>query len=126
VKKEQKHYHLDWSLVPSEPARFENLVAAHLLKWGALRAGRAGPRPGAALFPGHGRTGVDFVVVEARRPLLLVEAKWGDAEADKSSATSRPAFPRPTPGRCRPSAEGLPDARGHPRRPALELLSTLV
>ena len=27
VRKEQKHYHFDWSLVPGEPARFENLVA---------------------------------------------------------------------------------------------------
>jgi uncharacterized protein len=33
VKKEQKHYHLDWTVVPGEPQRFENLVAAHLLKW---------------------------------------------------------------------------------------------
>ena len=33
VKKEQKHYHLDWSVVPAEAARFENLVACHLLKW---------------------------------------------------------------------------------------------
>lgn len=33
VKKEQKHYHYDWSLVPDMPQRFENLVAIHLLKW---------------------------------------------------------------------------------------------
>ncbi len=33
IKKEQKHYHYDWSLVPSEPARFENLVAVSPLKW---------------------------------------------------------------------------------------------
>ncbi|MEQ1691887.1 MAG: AAA family ATPase, partial [Gemmatimonas sp.] len=33
VKKEQKHYHIDWSIVPDEGARFENLVASHLLKW---------------------------------------------------------------------------------------------
>ena len=33
VKKEQKHYHYDWSLVPELPQRFENLVAGHLLKW---------------------------------------------------------------------------------------------
>src|SRR5439155_641394 len=33
VKKEQKHYHLDWTLVPEAGPRFENLVAAHLLKW---------------------------------------------------------------------------------------------
>jgi predicted AAA+ superfamily ATPase len=33
VKKELKHYHWDWSLVPEPPTRFENLVASHLLKW---------------------------------------------------------------------------------------------
>ena len=33
VKKAQKHYHFDWSLVPDLPRRFENLVALHLLKW---------------------------------------------------------------------------------------------
>ena len=46
VKKEQKHYHLDWSSVPAEAARFENLVAAHLLKWVHFRQeiGRASCR----------------------------------------------------------------------------------
>ena len=33
VKKEQKHYHFDWTLVENESFRFENLVACHLLKW---------------------------------------------------------------------------------------------
>ena len=33
VKKEQKHYHFDWSLVQDMPRRFENMVASHLLKW---------------------------------------------------------------------------------------------
>src|SRR5262249_24285362 len=33
VKKEQKHYHLDWTVVPGGAPRFENLVTAHLLKW---------------------------------------------------------------------------------------------
>ena len=33
VKKEQKHYHFDWSIVPDPALRFENLVAGHLLKW---------------------------------------------------------------------------------------------
>ncbi len=32
VKKERKHYHYDWSLVPDASARLENLVASHLLK----------------------------------------------------------------------------------------------
>ena len=33
VKKEAKHYHFDWMLIEDEAARFENLVACHLLKW---------------------------------------------------------------------------------------------
>ena len=33
IKKARKHYRLDWSLVPDEGPRFENLVACHLLKW---------------------------------------------------------------------------------------------
>ena len=33
VKKAQKHYHYDWIQVRDRAARFENLVAMHLLKW---------------------------------------------------------------------------------------------
>ena len=33
VKKEAKHYHLDWTVVTDSGARLENLVACHLLKW---------------------------------------------------------------------------------------------
>lgn len=33
VKKEQKLYLWDWSVIESPGARFENLVASHLLKY---------------------------------------------------------------------------------------------
>ena len=33
VKKEAKHYHLDWTVVSDPGTRFENMVACHLLKW---------------------------------------------------------------------------------------------
>ena len=33
LKKMPKHDHLDWTVVRTESARFENLVACHLLKW---------------------------------------------------------------------------------------------
>ena len=33
VKKEAKHYHLDWTVISDMGLRFENLVACHLLKW---------------------------------------------------------------------------------------------
>ena len=42
VKKESKHYHLDWTVVPEMGLRFENLVAFHLLKWVFFSAGFRG------------------------------------------------------------------------------------
>ena len=51
VKKEQKHYHLDWSVVPEEPARFENLVGVASPEVGPLRPGHRGPGRRAALLP---------------------------------------------------------------------------
>ena len=33
IRKSQKHYHYDWIQVYDDAARFENLVAMHLLKW---------------------------------------------------------------------------------------------
>ena len=33
IRKSQKHYHYDWVQVHDDAARFENLVAMHLLKW---------------------------------------------------------------------------------------------
>jgi predicted AAA+ superfamily ATPase len=84
VKKEQKHYHFDWSLVPEDAPRFENLVASHLLKWVHFQQDAKGRDLELRYFRDSDGREVDFVVVERRRPILLVEAKWGDAEVDKS------------------------------------------
>ena len=124
VKKEQKHYHLDWSLVPDESARFENLVACHLLKWVHFPAGRAGARRRAALLSRHRRAG-------GRLPCR------GPGSADplrRVQVERRP--PRPEPAllqgpfpRLRRLAdlgrrnEGLPRRRGHPGRPPRSLCS---
>jgi predicted AAA+ superfamily ATPase len=127
VKKERKHYHLDWSLVPSEPARFENLVAAHLLKWVHFEQDARGRDLELRYFRDTDGREVDFVVVEARRPLLLVEAKWGDAEADRSLRYLKARFPEADAWQV--SAVGRKDfvtPEGIRVAPALELLSTLV
>jgi predicted AAA+ superfamily ATPase len=83
VRKAQKHYHLDWTLV-AEPARFENLVACHLLKWVHHEQDVRGRDLDLRYFRDVDGREVDFVVVEARKPLLLVECKWGDANLDPS------------------------------------------
>ncbi len=93
VKKEQKHYHLDWSLVPGEPARFENLVAAHLLKWVHFEQDARGRDLELRYFRDTDGREVDFVVVEGRTPLLLVECKWSDAEVDRGLRYLKARFP---------------------------------
>jgi hypothetical protein len=84
VKKQQKHYHLDWSVVPREAARFENLVACHLLKWVHFEQDTRGRDLELRYFRDVDGREVDFVVAEKGRPRLLVECKWDDAEPDRS------------------------------------------
>jgi predicted AAA+ superfamily ATPase len=82
VKKEQKHYHLDWTLVPEPGARFENLVACHLLKWAHFQQDTQGRDVELRYYRDVTRREVDFVVVDGRKPALFVECKLGDVPAD--------------------------------------------
>jgi hypothetical protein len=93
VKKEQKHYHFDWSLVPDDASRFENLVASHLFKWVHHQQDALGRDLELRYFRDSDGREVDFVAVERRKPVLLVEAKWGDAEVDRSLRYLKARFP---------------------------------
>jgi hypothetical protein len=127
VKKEQKHYHLDWSLVPELPQRFENLVAAHLLKWVHFQEDTLGRDLDLRYFRDTDGREVDFVVVERRSPILLVEAKWSDAPADKSLRYLKLRYPRAEAWQL--SATGKKDfvsEDGIRVAPALALLRDLV
>jgi len=93
VKKEQKHYHLDWSLVPGEAARFENLVACHLLKWVHFEQDTQGRELDLRYFRDIDRREVDFVVTERGRPIKLVECKWSDTDVDAALRYLRAKFP---------------------------------
>jgi uncharacterized protein len=83
VKKERKPYAVDWSLVSDPAARFENLVAAHLLKWVHLQQDTEDRQLELRYFRDIDGREVDFVVVERGAPLLLVECTWADAPLDK-------------------------------------------
>lgn len=93
VKKEQKHYHFDWSVVPADPARFENLVACHLLKWVHFEQDVRGRELELRYFRDVEGREVDFVVIEGRVPRLLVECKWADTEVDRSLRYLKARFP---------------------------------
>ncbi len=79
VKKEQKHYLFDWNLIEDEGARFENLIAGHLLKWVQYLEDTEGRELELRYFREVTGREVDFVVVEKNKPILLVEAKLADA-----------------------------------------------
>jgi hypothetical protein len=127
VKKEQKHYHLDWSLVDRGPARFENLVACHLLKWCHFLEDTQGRGLELRYFRDVEGREVDFVVVEDGRPILLVEAKWGDEPAGSTLRYLKVRFPAADAWQV--SMAGSKDyvtPEGIRVAPALELLRTLV
>jgi predicted AAA+ superfamily ATPase len=93
VKKEQKHYHLDWSLVPTDATRFENLVACHLLKWVHYEQDANGRDLDLRYFRDIDRREVDFVVTERDRPIQFVECKWSDTDVDGGLRYLHAKFP---------------------------------
>ncbi|MBI1732245.1 MAG: ATP-binding protein [Gammaproteobacteria bacterium] len=127
VKKEQKHYHLDWTVVPEDAARFENLVACHLLKWVHFEEDTKGRSLELRYFRDVDRREVDFVLVEGRKPFLLVECKWGDAPIDRGLRYLKARFPAAEAWQI--SATGTKDYQspeGVRVAPALALLRDLV
>ncbi|MBL9037657.1 MAG: ATP-binding protein [Archangium sp.] len=83
VKKEQKHYHFDWTLVQEPAARFENLVASHLLKWVHHQVDVEGRDLELRYFRDVDGREVDFIVVESRKPILAVECKSTAGQLDR-------------------------------------------
>lgn len=127
VKKEQKHYHFDWSLVPEPPQRFENLVAAHLLKWVHFLQDAEGRDVDLRYFRDVDGREVDFVVIEDRKPTHMVECKWSDAPVGKGLAYLKARFPDAQAWQI--SASGVKDfvtPVGIRVSPALTLLRSLV
>jgi len=127
VKKEQKHYHWDWSVVQEPSLRFENLVAGHLLKSVHHEQDAKGRDVDLRYFRDTDRREVDFVIVDGRTPQLLVECKWADVAIDRGLRYLKTRFPKCAAWQV--SAVGTKDyvtPDGIRVAPAMELLRTLV
>jgi hypothetical protein len=127
VKKQQKHYHLDWTVVLSDSSRFENLVACHLVKWVHFEQDTRGRDLDLRCFRDLEGRETDFVITERARPILLVECKWDDADVDGSLRYLKARFPDAEAWQV--SAVGKKDYQtrdGIRVAPALELLRNLV
>lgn len=75
LKKEPKLYLWDWSEVSNEGARFENLVASHLLKLVHWLQDREGYKAGLYFLRDAAKREVDFLVTLENKPWFAVEAK---------------------------------------------------
>lgn len=78
LRKEQKLYLWDWSQVPDPAARFENMVAGHLLKnvhaWNDLGYGDFELH----YWRSKQKEEVDFVITNKRKAIAVVECKLAD------------------------------------------------
>jgi predicted AAA+ superfamily ATPase len=93
VKKEQKHYQMDWTLVPTMSLRFENLVACHLLKWTHFEQDCFARDLELRYFRDIDGREVDFVILENRKPIYLIECKWSDVSVEQPLSYLKAKFP---------------------------------
>lgn len=84
VKKAQKLYLWDWSSITNPGARFENLVAAQLLKYCHFIEDTEGHRMELRYLRDVDGREVDFVVLKDRKPLFAVECKSGEGSVSRS------------------------------------------
>lgn len=89
VKKEQKLYFRDWSRVPDEGARFENLVACQLLKYCDFIEDTEGFDMELRYLRDTDGREIDFVVLREGKPEFAVECKRGDRGGSPACAYFR-------------------------------------
>ncbi len=78
VKKSTKLYLWDWAEVENPGARFENMVAGHLLKYCHRLEDTEGWTMELRFIRDTDLREVDFVVIQNRKPLFAVECKTGE------------------------------------------------
>lgn len=85
VRKAQKLFLWDWSELENSGARFENMVASHLLKFCHHEEDTKGLKTELRYFKDVvTEKEIDFIVLQKNKPLFAVECKTGERELSKS------------------------------------------
>ena len=84
IKKEPKLYLIDWSEVENEAARFENMIASHLLKLVHFLYDHEGYKAELNFLRNVDHKEVDFLVSIDGKPWFCVEVKLNDEKNSKS------------------------------------------
>ncbi len=93
VKKEAKHYHLDWTVVADPGARLENLVACHLLKWCHFLEDSEGRSMELRYYRDTTGREVDFVVLEEDQPFMFIECKTSQGRSYRGLSYLKGKYP---------------------------------
>ena len=93
IKKARKHYQFDWSIVPDDGPRFENLIACHLLKWIHFQQDTQGLDLDLRFFRDADGREVDFIDTDRMRPVMAVECKRSDPKPSRSLRYWKKRFP---------------------------------
>lgn len=80
LKKEPKLFLWDWSEVNDPGARFENMIASHLLKWVHFLYDYEGYRAELYFLRNVDKKEVDFFITVEKKPWLAVEVKLSDTK----------------------------------------------
>lgn len=127
VKKSRKLYFYDWNAIVDEGARFENLIAVHLLKWIYYEQDTQGRNLDLRFYRDKYDREVDFVVTENNKPLLLVEAKIQDSQSTKGLTYLKGKYPTAQAWQiCLQGSKSYVDDHGIKHSPATELLKDLI
>jgi len=84
LKKEGKIYLFDWSSIDSPGARFENMVASHLLKMCHYYTDIGAANLNLKYLKNKEKKEVDFLILKNKLPWFTVEVKLGDLQLDPS------------------------------------------
>ncbi|KPA11848.1 ATPase AAA [Candidatus Magnetomorum sp. HK-1] len=78
VKKEQKLYLWDWSIIEAPGPKFENFIASQLLKYCHYIEDTQGYQMELRFLRDTDKREVDFVVIKEKKPIFAVECKNSD------------------------------------------------
>ncbi len=84
VKKEQKLYLWDWARVEKSSARFENLIAMHLLRLCHWFLDVNGKEYELRYFRDTEKREVDFIIMDKKKPLIAIEVKEAEQGLDSN------------------------------------------
>jgi hypothetical protein len=93
VKKSRKHYMFDWTAIEDSGARFENLIAFHLLKECHYLEDAEGHDTELRFFRDIEGREVDLVQMKSGKPIRFVECKMSDTVISPALLYLRRKFP---------------------------------